>query len=599
MRVHRSYVIVIIIAMSVFAGVVAKYFYDMDALKKEFQHLSRADAQAVGERYSQALATMYQGLRTIARLPGTRNIDRYAKNLKADTRHSIQEIYNNLYDNITLSEVYVVPVEFDPDVIDPNTGKPSEPIITFDEFIVGQVAEIDPDGELPVEEIEIYEYRLMKKQLQWMKENFPTEAHIKDLNYPAISGEEVVTCDNSMFSPLNPNDHDRSGLVYSVPFYGPGGNLRGIISGVILSNRLRAYLPNSNYVINNSTFNFMVSPRQPGPWTNSVELIRKNEADDSLGYSEVLKLNIIDAADWRLWVGISDNEFYDLPRVEAEQSYLAMALIALISITLTVLVVIRSYQEHKDTNRRLKRASKAKSEFLSRMSHELRTPLNAIIGYSELLIEQLMNQDIQQLEDCKKIKHAGKHLLKLVNDVLDVEKIESGQLSLNIETFYVDPMLQSLIATCKPLVARNNNTFEVSGVEKVGAVKADEMKLKQILLNILSNAAKFTRNGQISLDIKNETLDNKLWVVFTISDTGIGISPDNIRTIFEEFAQADSSITINYGGTGLGLTISKRFCELMGGNIKVESVVNSGSSFSVWIPSVKIADDQDRKSAVA
>ena len=584
MKPNQQYILIFGIGLALMAAVVAKYRLDIQSFRSEFQQLSFADAQAVAEKYSHGITTIYQGLRTIARLPGTRNIDRYAKNLDENTRHSIQEIYNNLFDNIALSEVYIVPVDFDPDRIDPNTGKPSEPIITFDEFIVGKLGEEAPAENVVVEEIEIHEYRLMKKQIEWMKQNFPTESHIDGLHYPAISGEEVITCDNSMYSPISPNDSDRSGLVYSVPFYDQHGDLKGIVTGVILTQRLRDYLPNGNYVINNSTYNYIIPPTAEGPWQESMDYIKANLPNDSLGFSVVMDININDVTQWHLWTGVPNEVFQDLPRIKAENGFLIMALISIISVMITFIIVIRSHQLSRDANLKLHMASRAKTEFISRMSHELRTPLNAIIGYSEMLIEQIGDKNIQQVEDCTKIRIAGSHLLTLISDILDIEKIEAGQLSLKIETFYVNTFLLDLLSTAKPLVVKNNNEFKTSGIHESRLVQADEMKLKQILLNLLSNAAKFTKDGEISLHISSAVENNRQWVVFAVSDTGIGIAPDKINLIFEEFAQADDSINSNYGGTGLGLTISKKFCEMMGGKISVTSTLGKGSTFTIWLP---------------
>lgn len=584
MRSNQQYILVICLGLLLVGAVLYKYHSDIQSFKTEFAQISFADAQAVADKYSHGITVMYQGLRTIARLPGTRFIDRYGKNLDQNTRLSIQEIYNNLYDNIALSEVYIVPVDFDPDTIDPNTGKPAEPIITFDELIVGKLGEKSKSEKVSIEEIEIHEYRLMKKQIEWFKKKYPTESHVDGLHYPAISGHEVITCDNSMFSALTPDDRDRSGLVYSVPFYGPAGNLKGVITGVILTNRLRNYLPNGNYVINNDQYNYMITPFDAGPWENSLELISNNLPNNSLSFSVVMDMQVIDEARWNLWVGISSDYFRELPRVKAENNFLMMAIVAIASLMVTFLILIRSHQVQRETNLKLRIAGRAKTEFISRMSHELRTPLNAIIGYSEMLMEQIGDRNLQQYEDAMKIRMAGSHLLTLINDILDIEKIEAGQLSLNIESFYVNTFLVDLVSTVKPLVARNNNEFNTTGIHETHLVRADEIKLKQILLNLLSNAAKFTKNGKISLEVSDTTDNNRRWVVFTVSDTGIGIAPAKINTIFEEFSQADASISKNYGGTGLGLTISKKFCEMMGGKLFVESILGEGSVFTLWIP---------------
>jgi len=589
-RSRRQYILVAVTACVLLAVVFAKYYADVQAFKNEFQRLAYADAQAVGDQYANAIKAMYQGLRTIARLPGTRDIDRYGRNLDETTRSSIQEVYNNLYDNIALSEVYIVPVDFEPDLIDPVTGKPSEPIITFDEFIVGKLAEKPRIKGVEVAEVEIYEYRLMKEQLQWLQQNYPTEEHFRALNYPAISGHEVITCDNSMYSAVNADDKDRSGMVYSVPFYGNDGNLKGIVTGVILTHRLQSYLPNENYVLTNSAYQYMITPPTSGPWRNAISQIQNGLPDTNLSYSDVLEIGVIDAEPWQLWVGISNEYFANLPRLSTERRFLVMSLVAVTSLIFTFLILIRSQRQHREDNFKLKLASHAKTEFIWRMSHELRTPLNAIIGYSEILMDEIGDNMSQHHNDCLKIRRAGSHLLHLINDILDIEKIESGRLALSIETFPVAPFMLDIITTVEPLTEKNNNQLMTSGIDEHMRVKADELKLKQILLNLLSNAAKFTKDGRISLDVTTHSKDGRQWVVFTVSDTGIGIAADKIRTIFEEFSQADPEINKNYGGTGLGLTISKRFCELMGGSIQVESVLKKGSTFKVWVPAAEVTN---------
>ena len=226
-------------------------------------------------------------------------------------------------------------------------------------------------------------------------------------------------------------------------------------------------------------------------------------------------------------------------------------------------------------------ANRAKSAFLASMSHELRTPMNAILGYSEMLIEELEDEGRQSaVADLRKIHGAGKHLLALINDVLDLSKIEAGKVELYVESFEVQTVLNEAEATLSPLAAKNGNRLVIDTASGIGKIRADLTKLRQSLFNLLSNAAKFTKDGTITL---------KTWVAadrihFAVSDTGIGIPADKLDLVFEEFTQADSSTTRNYGGTGLGLAISRRFCRMMGGDITVASVVGRGSTFTIELP---------------
>ncbi|MEM7065481.1 MAG: DAHL domain-containing protein [Cyanobacteria bacterium P01_B01_bin.77] len=247
-------------------------------------------------------------------------------------------------------------------------------------------------------------------------------------------------------------------------------------------------------------------------------------------------------------------------------------------------------------------ASQAKSEFLANMSHELRTPLNAILGYSEMLEEDA--EDLGQddfIPELQKIQRAGKHLLGLINDVLDLSKVEAGHMELYLETFAIIPLLKDVISTMQPVIAKNNNSLNVQWSDDIDKMYADPVKVRQSLFNLLSNANKFTQDGTITLSVSTHNNIDDNWVEFRIEDTGIGMMPDQLQKIFNAFAQADSSTTRRYGGTGLGLTITKRFIEMMGGTVSVESTVDKGTTFILKIPQtvqeLTVTDVSKRKGA--
>jgi PAS domain S-box-containing protein len=247
-------------------------------------------------------------------------------------------------------------------------------------------------------------------------------------------------------------------------------------------------------------------------------------------------------------------------------------------------------------------ANRAKSTFLANMSHELRTPLNAIIGYSEMLQEEAEELgDEAFVPDLEKIRGAGKHLLSMIDDILDISKIEAGRMDLYLETFDIHALIESAVATARPLVEKNGNTVEVYCRDNLDTMHADMTKVRQVLLNLLSNAAKFTHNGKIAIGverIKNEQLkminqeessqiliSNSEFLSFRVADTGIGMTKEQLQRVFQPFTQADASTTRKYGGTGLGLAISQRFCQMMGGSIEASSTLGSGSTFTVLLPS--------------
>ncbi len=230
-------------------------------------------------------------------------------------------------------------------------------------------------------------------------------------------------------------------------------------------------------------------------------------------------------------------------------------------------------------------ANRAKSTFLANMSHELRTPLNAIIGYSEMLEEETRDSGkVENVQDLKKIQTAGKHLLSLINDVLDLSKIEAGKMGLHLEMFHVAHMIEEMVTTLQPAAAKNANSIHVHVADNVSVMKADLTKVRQILFNLLSNACKFTDHGTISVDVDQINVADREWIQFKVSDTGIGISAKQKENLFHEFAQADTSIARKYGGTGLGLAITHRFVQLMRGQINVESEPGQGATFTVQLP---------------
>ncbi|VAX00146.1 diguanylate cyclase/phosphodiesterase (GGDEF & EAL domains) with PAS/PAC sensor(s), partial [hydrothermal vent metagenome] len=246
------------------------------------------------------------------------------------------------------------------------------------------------------------------------------------------------------------------------------------------------------------------------------------------------------------------------------------------------LVVVRDQAEQ---------ANRAKSAFLANMSHELRTPLNAIIGYSELLQDEAGERGLLAMcDDLGRIHQAGDHLLKLINSVLDLSKIEAGKHVMDLEWFNVQGVVQECLSTLQPLLEKNHTQLEYHCADDVDEMLADDLRVRQSLLNLLSNAIKFTRDGQVKLEVFREVEvqadREKPFLLFVVSDTGIGISEEQISGLFQSFNQADSTISSQYGGSGLGLAISRSLCRLMGGDITVSSRLGEGSRFEMRLPEV-------------
>jgi signal transduction histidine kinase len=219
------------------------------------------------------------------------------------------------------------------------------------------------------------------------------------------------------------------------------------------------------------------------------------------------------------------------------------------------------------------------------MSHELRTPLNAIIGVTEMLREdaEALKQDLEPLD---RVLGAGRHLLALINDILDLSKIEAGRMELNLETFALPLLIDEVVKTIEPLAAKNGNQVAVHCDTEIGTLHADQMRLRQALLNLMSNANKFTEKGTVTIAAHQGQENGRDWITVAVADSGIGMTAEQKGKLFQEFSQASSTTSSKYGGTGLGLAISRRFCQMMGGDITVESEPGQGSTFTIRLPRI-------------
>jgi len=245
---------------------------------------------------------------------------------------------------------------------------------------------------------------------------------------------------------------------------------------------------------------------------------------------------------------------------------------------------VRLFDEIQDKNRQLQLASENKSQFVSSVSHELRTPLNAIIGLTEMMVTNAARFGTEKaLEPLKRVNAAGTHLLGLINQVLDLSKIEAGKLELNPESVNLAPLIDEVIGTAGQLAEKNKNRLLVEAEQNLGAITIDPMRLRQILLNLLSNACKFTKQGEVKLKA-GRVVNGGDWIELTVSDTGIGMTPEQQAKLFAEFTQADSLTARKFGGTGLGLALSRRLARMMGGDVTVASEPGKGSVFTLRVP---------------
>jgi signal transduction histidine kinase len=250
-------------------------------------------------------------------------------------------------------------------------------------------------------------------------------------------------------------------------------------------------------------------------------------------------------------------------------------------------------------------ANHAKSAFLANMSHELRTPLNAVIGYSEMLQEDASDQGLDDfIPDLQKIHSSGRHLLALINDVLDLSKIEAGKMDVVLETVDIATLVGEVVSTIEPMMQKKDNALQVNCPPEIGVTETDSMKVRQSLLNLLSNAAKFTEHGTITLNVARTTRADRdwegEWIEYSVSDTGIGMTDEQLGRLFEAFSQATATTSRKFGGTGLGLALTRRFSKMMGGDVTVSSEVGKGTTFTMRLPASAVASSKpDTPSAEA
>jgi signal transduction histidine kinase len=587
---------------------------DFDLARQHYRaEAGRETAQAaaiIESKFDQ----IHGGIRTIGMLPSVRNIDRHGGNLDADARATIQQIYNNLKSHVEVSEVYIVPADLNPERIDPVTQKLEEPILMFDELIVDAGARAQQAGEAVEEELaeapelEIYEYRALAEQMRYLREHAPTNAGFAGLERPMLASPEIITCDNTVFIHSG-RDADRMGIMLSVPFYDMEGKLKGAVSAIVRTGALAAYLPDANFALLNSASAYRVLPAEDGQARASLESVARLEPDPTLIYSDLLDVDGQDPRGaWRLWVGRPRGEFFSGAEVREVRTFRWAALSVLAVVTALGFIVFllvrarfRAQRDHKlaleqrveelhtlaaaqaELTARADAANVAKSQFLANMSHELRTPLNAIIGYGEMVLEEpSIAEDAEIAADMGRILGASQHLLMLINAILDLSKIEAGKVELDLTEFSVREFAMQAMETLRPAARAKGVGLKVQLGPDLGSARTDALKLKQCLLNLLANAVKFTERGSVSLRVSRRDAEREL-LVFEVTDTGIGISPEQMQRLFQSFVQADASITRVHGGTGLGLAIARGAARLLGGDVTVESTPGKGSKFTLLV----------------
>ena len=601
--------------------------------------------------------SIYENIRTLSSLPGVRDVDRHGENFSTEATVTFQQIYNNLASNVAISEVYIVPIDLNPTKIDPITLKTEEPILMFDKLIVDagsglSLQERQSAGPLTSNsiyagppQVESFEYTQLVDHAKWLKTNYPTINSVDGLKLPFISGPEVITCDNTKYI-VTHKDASRSGIMFSVPFFGSSGEIKGMISAIILTDALKAMLPTQHFALVNPGNNYVTLGDGAQAMEASHSFIEKAAVDPALIYSEVLPLSVQDSRNpWYVWSGLPNETFLSSTAVNFANDARRSCFLALLLFSLGTAIFIYMMQKYLNQsalmNEQLKknheiaeRSAVDAHEFSAHMSlvnedvarlnkelsqkiaelteaqddivrkgkmaqlgnlvatvaHELRNPLSGVRTTAFMLKRKLKDSPIEVLPQLERIEAGVKRCDNIISQLLDFSRSQP----LSGTATNLNSWLQTLLEEEAP---RLPETVTIMCLMDDVPITAwiDPERLRRGIINLISNAAEaMTSKSKIATQTQTEnptiTISlNKSFrgIEFTISDNGPGIPAELLAKVGEPL------FTTKSFGTGLGIAAVQKIAELHGGSLDVESVPGEGAKFTLWItdqtPEIKAA----------
>jgi signal transduction histidine kinase len=618
--------------------------------QQEYIESSKAKTAGDMRELNNATREIYQNLRTLATLPGMASIDRHATNISDETRATFQNIYNNLATSVSVSEVYIVPIDFALEKFDPFTGKTQEPIMMFDSLILNAGADISQSERLVASdviataendgkpEVEEYEYAELVKQAAWFRSNYQTRSKINALDFPMIGSPELITCDNTIFNTTG-RDSDRSGIILSVPFFDKAGQLKGMISTIILSPALLKLLPNENSALISLGNSFVGMAAGAAKMTSSHDSIRAARSDNQLIYSEMIALPQFDKRSaWSVWVGHPDEKYWTSPVVENIQSAFIRNVLAIAAVTIALLtayvlflrnlshvkalnkamaanheIELVKQAEHEASERVLALSSmnekvlalntdlesniqalkqaqveiveKSKmaqlGQLVATVAHEIRNPLGGVRTSAFLLQRRLKDSPSEVQTALSRIDNGIARCDSIITQLLDFSRSNKPVTQVVEVDDWVTRVLQDLAGKLNSSVSLHCD-FGLG--QKTAEFDPDRME--RVIVNLVRNAADAMvdqKTGQpfnpaSAPVVSISTWQTKRGIEFKVSDNGPGIPKDVLEKIREPL------FTTKSFGTGLGIPAAEKVVELHGGKLDIQSELGQGAAFSFHIP---------------
>lgn len=586
-----AYGVVLAFGLALAFAVYHKSEKDYTAALQNYRASAHAEAKQAAEKVEAALLNIYQNLRTISFIPSVRKIDRHGKNLDDDGSQSIRQIYNNLKSGVAVSEIYIVPESINPEMIDPETGKPEAPILMFDQLILSPEADkkseqeaapaagaptIPPAAEEGPEAVEIYEYRLFVKQMAWFREHHPDKKSVDGLNVPVLSGPEIVTCDNSVFA-KTADDKDRSGVVFSVPFYGMDEKFKGTVSTIILTSALRALLPEKDFALVNKEHLYHASSLQPGQQDSSQEAVRAGEADSQLLYSEIFPIALKDhQSAWVVWVGHPDSNFLQSTDAVGVNNFRVFGYAATLIFTILCMAVIfivkRSFDKASQHERDLQSKLAARTEEMAMAAREQKEKDQAqLLEKERVVAEQRQREEAMQRQAATERKAALDELAKNFENQVGavVDTVSSAATELNSSA-------ESLTHIAHDTSERSVRVADVT-TSASSNVHAVALAAEQLLSSINDIGKQVEESSAITRDaVERAKATNK--TIESLSETGKKIN--GVVQLIQDIAWQTNLLALN-------------------ATIEAARAGDAGKGFAVVASEVKGLADQTSKATVS